>query len=557
MATYNSYVLDLYFKTRNWSGAADYLSTLKAKGPQEQVILNNKIKELRKQGEKQAALLQNMNTEQQDAFNFISAFDGAGVLPQNNLYTSEYTELINDLKVTKDSYSPKNRNVKGENIKTLRIELGTDSEYIRYLNNLGLSNDDNIQQQNDIRIRKDNNTGKYIIDISKNNVYMPIYYMAALELDTTTTHPTSAGAVNQTVKGNYEIKGLTESNIIVDKEDFNFYNIFEANAIIDNARKLQNKAIEDQQTISLQEDIVVTPFLGHGHANAYKRMARGAISIDDYNKIVEERTEVYNTLLRQAGLQNNDVFVASDFDGEYDDKGNEVKGKIFQQIDAKDKDKIMEQILVAMDDKRLTYSAAMHEGEVGTYITISPKVDSNGNPVIGYYGQGMRIFIPGLFKSSCDESFNADTKQMSVRENADMRRWNYGKFLKNGEYVGYDKEIGAYKIDTDESGNKIKVPITTEDILQRLNEENIIDSSVSTLLSNIDEEGNPLQYTSNGTTYTYDIEERAQTLANVATNELYPKGKYNDGERLRHANDIYNTIMSELSKNFYKQREEK
>ena len=93
MATYNSQILDNYFKSRDWNGAADYLSTLKAKGPQEQVILNNKIKELRKQGEKQAALLQNMNTEQQNAFNFISAVDGVGVLPKNNPYTSKYTEI--------------------------------------------------------------------------------------------------------------------------------------------------------------------------------------------------------------------------------------------------------------------------------------------------------------------------------------------------------------------------------------------------------------------------------------------------------------------------------
>lgn len=550
MATYNSQILDNYFKSRDWNGAADYLSTLKAKGPQEQVILNNRIKELRKQGERQAALLQNMNTEQQNAFNFISAVDGVGVLPKNNSYTSKYTELINELKVTKDAYSPENRNVKGENIKTIRLDIWNDERFNQYLENIGTKKE-NISSLG-ISAKQNNSDGHWLVDIPVNNLNAAKYITSLYAL----IPISQGGGYPYGVPDNYTIKGITQSNIIVDKEEFNITNIFKASGIINNARKLQDKAIEDQQTISLQEDIVVTPFLGHGHANAYKRMARGAISIDDYNKIVEERTKVYNTLLKQAGLQNHDVFVASDFDGKSDDKGNEVKGKIFQQIDAKDKDKIIEQILVAMDDKRLTYSAAMHEGEVGTYITISPKVDSNGNAVEGDYGKGMRIFIPGLFKSSCDESFNADTKQMSVRENADMRRWNYGKFLKNGEYVGYDKEIGAYKLDTDKSGNEIKVPITTEDILQRLNEENIIDSSVSTLLSNIDAEGNPLQYTSNGKTYTYDIEERAQTLANIATNELYPKGKYSDGERLRHANDIYNTIMSELSKNFYKQREE-
>lgn len=546
MATFNEQTLDRYFKNRDWSGAADYLSTLRAITPQQQNELDDKIRELRRQGEIQNALLQNMSINQQDAFNFISAYDGKNIIPKNS-YGSQYTALLNGLKQTETVNSIGGREVKDENIKTLRIELNNDAEYNRYLSNLGLTTESITKE--DLSVKKDKNTGKWIIDIPTDNVYVPDYYMAALNLDSTYTHPSIIGPVDQTIKGDYSIKGITTSNIVIDSDKFNSSNLSQAYRLKNKAKIEQDEAIKSQQTISLQEDIAVTPFLGHGHANAYKRLASGAISIDDYNKIVEERTNIYNRLLKQAGLHNNKVYTTQPTD-------KDKEGKIFKEIEDKDKDNVMQQILVAMDEKRLTYSAAIHEGEVGTYITISPAVDKDKNQVSGEYGQPMRIFIPGLFKSSCDESFNSDTKQMSVRDNADMRRWNYGKFLKNGEYVGYDKEIGAYKLVDDENGNQIKNPITTDTMLQLLNEENIINKSVSTLLQNIDNEGNPLSYTKNGKTYTYDIEERAQTLANVATNELYPKGKYSDGERLQYANNLYNTIMEQLSKSFYKRNQE-
>lgn len=548
MATYNSKTLDDYFKNRDWLGAANYLSGFQV-APSQRREFNIRIKELRRQGEIQNALLQNMSTDQQYAFNFISAMDGSRTLPKDNPYTTKYNDLINNLKVTEDVFSPGKRNIKGEHITNIRLDLLNDTIYNAYLENIGTTND-NIKSLG-ITATQDKSTGHWIIHIPTSNTKATDYIQAASNLNLIKQEqiPFVAGQYKVDVPNNYEIKGITSSNIIVDGKNFNFDNITSAIHMVSDARTIQKEAVESQQTVSLQEDIVVTPFLGHGHANAYKRLSKGAINIDDYNKIVSERTNTYNMLLKQVGLQNYTVYTTQPTD-------DDEEGKMLKQIEDKDKDKIMQQILVAMNDNRLTYSAAMHEGEVGTYITITAATDKDKNQVSGEYGQPMRIFIPGLFKSSCDESFNSDTKQMAVRDNADMRRWNYGKSLKNGTYVGYDKNIGAYELIYDENGNKVKSPISTEKMLQLLNEENIIDESVSTLLDNIDAEGNPLQYTNNGKTHTYDIEERAQILANVATNEVYPKGKYSYGEMLQYSNNIYNTIMAQLNNRLYKRNQE-
>lgn len=546
MATYNRQILNTYFKNRDWFGAADYLSTLQAADTQKQAELISKIKELRRQGEIQNALLEQMDDRQKDAFNFISAYDGNTNIPQNS-YGSKYMDLINNLKQTETVVSPGNREVSDEYIKTVRIELDNDIAYKNYLSNLGLT-DKSITKE-DLSVKKDSKSGKWIIDIPTDNIHVPDYYNAALDLDHTYTSTSIFGPTSTTYKGKYSIKGITTSNIILDSDKFNSSNLYQAYVLKNQAKKEQDEAIASQQTISPHEEVIVTPFLGHGHANAYKLMSSGIISKDDYKKIVEERTDVYNSLLRHAGLHNKTVYTTQPSD-------NDKEGKVFKQIEDKDKDEIMQHILVAMDDKRLSYAAAMHDGEVGTYITISPATDKNKDVVGGKYGKGMRIFIPGLFKSSCDESFNSDTKQMSVRDNADMRRWNYGKFLKNGQYVGYDKNIGAYQLVEDENGEQVKRPISTEDMLQKLDEENIIDTSVSKLLSSVDANGQTITFFDKGKLQTADVEDKAMQLANVGTNELYPKGKYSDAERLRYANELFNTIMEEFHNNIYKRNQE-
>lgn len=544
MAEFNVNTLDSFFKKRDWSGAADYLSTLKASSPQKQDALNIKIEELRKTAEKERSLLQNMTPKEQEAYKFISSYRSNTPITENN-YGDAYANFLNDLKAT-DGISPGGRNVKGEDISTLRIELNDDNTYSNYLSKLGLTTDDISKE--DVKVKQDNNTGKWIIDIPKDNVRISEFYAKALDLDETVNIGFSGTGAPATVKGNYSIKGITSSNIVLNDSQFNSSNLYRAYLTLKDAENIQNKAIEKQKT-TFTEDIVVTQFLGAGQANAYKRMQNGAISMDDYKKIVEERTNAYNNLLTHVGLANYKVYSSQESD---DDK----KGLVFKEVKEKDKDEIMKYILVGIQENRLSYAAAMHEGETGTYITIRPKTDEKSNIASGEYAKPIRIFIPGLFKSSCDESFNSDTKQMAVKDNADMRRWNYGKFLKNGEYVGYDKNIGAYKLEKDEKGNKVKTAISTEEILQKLNEENAINATVSRLTSYLDNKGNPITYTENGKVKTYDIEQLAKLAANVTTNESYPKGKYSDADRLLYANNIYNTILKELSNRFYKQNKE-
>ena len=74
MADYNTDALQEFFDKRDYLGAADYLSGIKAATPQKQIILNRRINQLRRDGEIQAAMLRGMTPTEQQALTLPVSF---------------------------------------------------------------------------------------------------------------------------------------------------------------------------------------------------------------------------------------------------------------------------------------------------------------------------------------------------------------------------------------------------------------------------------------------------------------------------------------------------
>lgn len=579
MATFNQQTLNTYFNNRDFNGAADYLSSLKAKDPQSQRELNNRIRQLRKQAEIQNAYVSQLDTNGVQAYHFINSLNGNGTIPHTqyndngqaiagtaNSYGDNYISLINNLHITH------NGQFKGQRINTIQIKL--DADYLNaFANRLGVND---IKNNNLGITYSTNSEGKHLINIPTNNVNLVKALKAAKSLDYMVSSVSSsatkgaltgaaAGASMGAMAGSiipgigtafgagvggiigtlvgattyavdeaiqyespYEIIGLGK-DVIAPASTFNSGSLYDLIDIVDEAQEKQQTDEKKIGNITINEEMYVTPFLGHGHANAYKRLASGAISIDEYNKIVEERTNTYNTLLKQADLTQYKVFAGGET---LDDSENLV----MTELDNPSRLELMKNLSVAIADKRVTYSAAIRGGEMGTYITIAADKDKNGDLSEGSTERFTRIFIPGLFQSSCDESFNNDTKTMAARDNADMKRWNYGKRLHNGTYVGYCKDLGSYTIVKDANGQEIKTPISEDDILSALNRENIIDGSVDNILL-------MMSQTDNNT----DIDSLIQLAATVGTNELYPAEQYDRRERIYQQEQLYKDIYSLLN----------
>lgn len=523
MSTYNPQELQSYLDNRDWTGAADYLSSFPAKNARLQNELDNKIAELREQGERQKSLLQPLTTDEQYAYHFINGIDGTGTVPyeNGNIYGIKYNNLINNLK-----------DVKGNKISAIQLDFHNNEGLSEYYDILGITPDKVYELG--IKVKTNSENGHTLIDIPITNTRM----IGLLnELDKTNKQRSMHIDPITGLRGLYRpytINAINENQQTVPNKAFNYDNIVQAKNLVNEARRIQDRALFNQETIMLDEELYITPFLGQGQANAYKAMQRDLIDQQEYKRIVDERTDVYNRLLTIDPIVDKDIYFT------------ELGNRQLQPVNTKDKKAIKLYIDAAIQDKRITYSSGILNGEVGTFIQISQKYDKNNNPVKGDINKGGAIFIPGLFKSSADEAFAQDTRTQATRKRADMKRWNYGTFLRNGDYVGYDKNIGAYILDKNEYGEQDKIPISEEDLLRKLNRNYIINNTINNLSRYLDDEGNPLSYHYKGEEIFYDIDERANLAANAGINELYPKGAYTEYEREIEQVGLYSAIIQGL-----------
>lgn len=539
MSNFNYDEYDNLINSRDYLGAANYMSKFRASTPEDQIKANNLIRQLKREGEIRAARLSKMTDEQRQAYDFFSAMEGKGTIPHtiydektgqpkngtSNMYGDKYTSYINNIK-TSD----------GKDINTLKFNIANDETMSILYKTLGV-NDITANQKYGIDIYKDNKTGKYSIAIDKHNSNLMTI------LNVLDDNPIAS---NSFVTGFYKISPYTVEGL---DNKGNSYKLFAGHfSNIERAKKIYNDAKDEQEEVlnalepkNTLYKTTVSPFLGAGQANAYKRYQRGEISFDDYTKIVKERTEIYNTLIKQVGLTQYDVYAT--------EIGNEDKGEVLEKTDNITKNQLEKALLVGMDEGRVTYSAAIVAGRTGTYITIAPKADNKGNYMEGDAAKPMRLFIPGLFQSSCDETFENDTKTAAMRDMADIQTYQYAKQLHDGTAVGYDERVGFYK-QMVSNGKLNIVPVDEEEVLASLNRQNIIDKSADQLISNIGEDGKPLTHDVNGVETPYDLSAMGKLLASAGTQELFDGMSIDKGTRLQEENNIYNDIMNILN-NFY------
>lgn len=565
--------LEQYIDSKDFFKAADYLSEFRNQITDGKKLaeLNRKIDSYTLEGEKQRAIIGELDTSSQEAFNFVTAVDGNGIIPRTNNPNSidgtknewgdKYFSYIDNLRAN-EVYSPGGRNIKGERIDRIRLDLYNNNIYEEYLNSLN-ENEYSIKQSG-VNITKDSKNGHIYLDISTKNANL-INHLNNLDnittlnnivngtniIDTQGMQVSSYSTIFKNLYdiGSFEVKGITSSNIIVNNEQFNYDNIRSLQGLVNNARRIKNNALTSIKSDDL-EDMIILPYLGQGDANLYKDLQENKISIDDYNKYHKINNEQYTKILQLQDLSKLNVYVAGEGVESLDlDVNKEAYGDtpILSKAKAKDMEAVKTAILTANAEDRITYGAGIRNGVSGTYIEITPSLDKDKNEVKGKYGKHIVIFVEGLFKSEAEKAFNQDTKQMAVRDNADMKRWNYSRTLKDGSRIGYDKLTGAYMQQIDNFGQSVKVPIREDEILWMLNKDHIITENANKILSLVGKGGTPLNYLDNGRLVPYNIEDITLRHATIATNELYPQGEYSDEERVYQQSELYRQIMEQLS----------
>lgn len=583
MAQFNSQELQVYFDTRNYAGAAEYLRKTKAKDYASQLALNSKIHDLEKLAAKQKSIYSDLDNDQQQAYDFMSAMFGEGSIPRNRTYTengqkrtqvnnygTEYLNKISNL-----------RSDNGRDINRIAIDIENDDDLEALSKSLGYGNiNDNTLGISVINLGK-NKGNRLIIDSSNKNLYKVLSATNKLSdksgLDIindiggeATKWGLGTGAIGATIgsvvpgvgttaggaigglggmligviKGGadeifnasyrsnkYKIKGIDAKGKLYDDEDFNYDDLQDAIEIGDKANSIMEdvKATKTRQQNFVAES-VVSNFLGAGHAEAYKLYKQHKINLDTYNKIEANWKKTYDTLINQADFTQKEVYAWSADSGEGVNLKS-VKNELIPDLKG--------EIMSAMHDNRVTYSLCVSDGELGTLITIAPKNQSGDDKTDWSKKKGeiqKQIWVKDLFEGTAEKAFESDTKTKAARDNADMKKFNYELSLVNGKTVGYKPGTGAYSKTTDKNGNTIYNSISEEEMIHNLNENNIIEEGALAALNSLNNDSNNYD--------TSNIMDRINSLAISATNELYPQGSATDTEREYYASEIYRTMAN-------------
>lgn len=595
MAEFNSQELQVYFDTRNYAGAADYLRKTKAKDYASQLALNSKIHDLEKLAAKQKSIYADLDSDQQQAYDFMSAMSGEGGIPrtrvykengqerrQVNNYGTEYLNRISNLKSDD-----------GNNINRIAIDIENDDDLKALSESLGYGNIyDNTLGISVVSLGKDKGN-RLIIDSSNKNLYKLLSATNKLSdksgwdifnnMSNEAIKFGSIGAVPGAtigsivpgigtmaggaigglggmlvglVKGGgdeisdavyrsnkYKIKGIDSQGKLYDDGDFNYGDLQDAIEIGDKANNIMEdvKATKTRQQNFVAES-VVSNFLGAGHAEAYKLYQQHKIDDDTYNKIQDNWKKAYDTLINQADFTQKEVYAWSADSGEGVNL-KPVKNELIPDLKG--------EVMSAMHDNRVTYSLCVSDGELGTLITIAPKAESGDDKTDWSKKKGevqKQVWIKGLFEGTAERAFESDTKTKAARDNADMKKFNYELSLVNGNTVGYKPGTGAYSKSTDKNGNTIYTSISEEEMIHNLNENNIIEEGALAALNSLNNDSN--NYNTN------NIMDRINSLAISATNELYPQGSATDTEREYQANRIA-IVMANLVERYYKLQNQK
>ena len=254
-------------------------------------------------------------------------------------------------------------------------------------------------------------------------------------------------------------------------------------------------------------------------------------------------------LISGSSFADKKVYAWGQKKGDTDD-GEVKRGIMLREIDNTNSENVKNEILLAMKEKRCTYSMGTKDGQIGTMFTITADEDGKNNVSDKYGNRKLQVFVEGLYTGDAEEYYENDTKTKAARTNADMKKIGYGMTLSNNEKVGYENGV-PYKEEYNKQTDTFeRTYISESDILQSLNESATIDQSIDFIIKNFNQQtGKIEQENSSGETNEYTLTEILKQIASNAVDEIYPKGEYSRRDRDAKEIMLYSIILKNLPNN--------
>lgn len=570
----NDYSYDEYLKytrSRNYQGAIDYLNSFNFEG-EDAITVRRELNNLKRAAAIEESLSNKLAGDDKDAYNFIRGLH-SGFIDHNrreyfsdgtsqdltNSYGTNYNKNINSV-TTKD----------GKLIDSFVVEIDNKDALIRLQNKLQENGADKDYFGIEFRSTAD---GKYqaVIDRDNTNLYKLYNTTKSLQTLSDAARLTfgAFGFINQSALslpfgvsiGNYTAEKVGEwtsdysfkalaGGREYKKNDFKFNNIKDAVDIVNKAEEKYNKLNENIEGTTYSE-LSVSGYMSGKHARAAELAASGAISTEEYNRITKIWSDYIATIVDNCSFATQDkkVYVWGNEDG--DTEGGEIQtGRVLKLVKNTDALNAQEELKLAIQEGRASYSMATKDGRRGLKFDIKPKKKENGDILDDFGNREMSIFVEGLYTDGEEEYYNADTKTQAAQTNADMKKLGYSMTLSNGETIGYKNGIPYKQVYNRTTSQLENVSISEAEALQALNESAIIDGSIDYINKHYNPDTNLIEKETNTETETISVKDFLKQVASDMVDEIYPKGQYSKRNRGIKEILLYNRLTENLPNNY-------
>lgn len=478
----------------DYLGAADYLKRIKFSDKTTQDALNQQIAVLERYGGIANSILSkevDINRKNLIAFALNRGSDNFGGIDQEtgeyiNPYARQFINSINNVGNSKDKIA-----------NYIDIEFTNQEAYANFLDNSGLSFENKVED-NQLSPYFYTNNGTPTVRIQKQTLQNSKFFDSFI----------NGLLASQTFAQMYSPS--TFSTINVDNYDYNIKSYDAENKVINEwsglgnelaqARDVVRSATNAYDTIvkTAYQNVIPTELMGSGFmCNAQKQITEaafaGRIEQTQANFMLKQIDDFYMNKLKSISLTGYDVYAT-------DPSGNTAN---LLEIDKPDiKQTYTKWVRAAAKEGRLTATAGVSGGRVGTILTLSATVDKDNHLNDEAHGD-IQLFVPGLLDKDARELMDQDVNSKILVERAEHIAFGHEyKLVQGGRLINFTGDGGAiYK---DDLGEVYKTP---DEVTQMMLENEMLAGTVKELKAQIE-------------TNNYDSSQ-AETLATEYATKVY------------------------------------
>lgn len=258
------------------------------------------------------------------------------------------------------------------------------------------------------------------------------------------------------------------------------------------AEKVYSDIMKNMNNTLIPSQLMIKGYICQQQAEITNRVMSGQMEPSIANFGLKAIDDYYKNELAGCSLTQYDV---------YSTEGNPETHNMNEITDPNKKVQLTEELRSALKEGRCKYSAASAGGRVGTVITLSAALDTDGKPK-GNFKEGIQFFVPGLLEQDAREVMERDPEAAVTVKRGEHMAFNHAyELLTGGRLIDFQNDGSA--VYENGAGRVLRTP---EEVHQDMLENEMLMLTQNELLNDqLKQDLSPQQLTELATNYATKI----------------------------------------------------